>query len=113
MLNGSLGELCKLPVLYDHFVEHRNLDKSIDMLDFLSMHYLGHDLDDNDQDRDMQLPFKKVDNHFSFQIVPVPIVKPTFEKRQVFYTQKLALPDSQDFNLSDPALSCLFRPPIV
>lgn len=113
LLNNSLGELFKIPVLYAHFMEHRHLDSRIDLLDFLSMHYLGNDLNDNDQDRDMQLPFKKIDGHGSFQIVISPVSKPSFEKRAFFPVEKLSLPNAQDFNLKDPSLDCLFRPPIA
>lgn len=113
LFNSSLNELFKLPKLYAHFMEHCSLDNSIDIFDFLSMHYLGHDLNDDDQDRDMELPFKKIDGHTSFQIVLDPLTKPAFEKKQIFPTEKLLLPDPQDFNFTNPSLGCLFRPPIV
>jgi hypothetical protein len=56
----SFDQLLKLPVLFEHFREHQQRDQNVDLLEFLSMHYWGQDLDDNDNDRDMQLPFKKV-----------------------------------------------------
>ena len=51
-------QLLKLPVLFSHFLEHKTSDKRITAVEFLGMHYFnGHD-DDNDEDRDNQLPFK-------------------------------------------------------
>ena len=113
MFNSSLNELFKLPVLYAHFMEHRNLDKNIDLMDFLSMHYCGNDLNDNDQDRDMQLPFKQLDDNISFQLALIPITKLEIKRRQVSAVQKLLLLTAQNFNLDDPSINCLFRPPIA
>ena len=57
----SLNELFKIPVLISHFFEHQQRGTDISFIEYLSMHYWGEDINDNDQDRDMQLPFKKVD----------------------------------------------------
>ena len=92
-------------------MEHHKLDRNVGIVDFLSMHYWGKDLNDNDQDKDMQLPFKKVDGYSSFQIA-IPIAKITVEKQQ-FYTLKISHSLSQDDNLSNPVLASLFRPPRI
>lgn len=63
----SLQQLFKIPVLISHFFEHQQRNESITFMDYLSMHYWGSDIDDNDHDRDMQLPFKKGDLGHSFQ----------------------------------------------
>ena len=74
------------------------------------MHYWGGTvLNDNDQDKDMQLPFKKVELSSFIQIaIPTPNI--AVEKQQ-FYTLKISYPLSQNADLSNPALSSLFRPP--
>lgn len=59
-------QLAKLPVLVEHFREHQCLDEQITFLDFLAMHYWGNDLNDNDDARDNQLPFKNDTFHYSF-----------------------------------------------
>ncbi len=51
-------QLLKLPVIFQHFAEHRLIDKNISFLAFLDMHYMHGSPKDNDYDRDMQLPFK-------------------------------------------------------
>lgn len=51
-------QLLKMPVVFEHFSEHRVLDKDISLLEFLAMHYLHGSPRDGDYPRDMQLPFK-------------------------------------------------------
>lgn len=52
------NQLLKFPVLLEHYSEHKEQNDRISFIDFLQMHYAGYDFNDNDQDRDMQLPFK-------------------------------------------------------
>lgn len=112
MFNSSLGELFQLPEFLTHFSEHQTADKSIGIGDFIWMHYLGDDYNDHDQDKDMQLPFKKVDFHFSFQIAAIPHSKFIPENRiEVIDT---CLPISFQINRpKDPVTASLFRPPIL
>jgi len=52
------GELLKLPVVFQHYQEHKQLYKYLTVLEFLDMHYMHGSPLDYDYDRDMQLPFK-------------------------------------------------------
>lgn len=56
-----LQQLFKLPVLVQHYYEHKQIDKNITIIAFLKLHYFeeeeGGDADDK---RDQQLPFKSV-----------------------------------------------------
>lgn len=54
----ELNQLLKIRLLIEHFNEHKTLDEGVSLADFLYMHYTDHDINDNDQDKDMQLPFK-------------------------------------------------------
>jgi hypothetical protein len=56
----SLDQFFKIPVLVVHYFEHKQRGQAITVSDYLSMHYWGTDINDNDDDRDMQLPFKKM-----------------------------------------------------
>ncbi len=109
--NTSYNEIFKVPALISHFIEHHRLDHNVGLIEFLSMHYWGKDINDNDQDKDMKLPFKKVDAHACFQIA-VPTTKTTVEKQQ-FFTVNIPQQKSQDLDLSNPALASLFRPPRI
>lgn len=105
----GLSQLFKLPVLVSHYLEHQQRDQSIRMMDFLSMHYWGQDINDNDQDRDMQLPFKHVDQNMTVQLVIVPHQVFTIQKPNVVQTTDQPVFIATDH--SDPALASLFRPP--
>lgn len=52
------GELFKLPVIFEHYQEHKHLNKDLTILEFLDIHYMHGSPHDDDYDRDMQLPFK-------------------------------------------------------
>lgn len=105
----SFCQVYKIPLLLKHFAEHQSLNQEITFADFLSMHYLGHDLNDNDDDKDMQLPFKKVEAHTSnFIFVP---------NTPVFTFKRVYLPVKAEYGPAVPqidystVLGSLFRPP--
>lgn len=52
------SQLLKLPLIFLHYAEHSEEDKSISFFEFLDMHYMHGSPKDKDYDRDMQLPFK-------------------------------------------------------
>jgi hypothetical protein len=105
----AFNQVFKLPVLIAHYQEHRQQDERIGFLDFLSMHYWGKDLNDNDQDRDNQLPFKSIGSLAAFQPA-IPVTQPLLAKHDPYQIQ-LRQPLFQENNLPNPALSSLFRPP--
>jgi hypothetical protein len=55
---SELHQFLRMPVLIQHFVEHRHHDPSISLLSFLSQHYIHQDVKDADYQRDKQLPFR-------------------------------------------------------
>lgn len=58
----QVGQLVKLPILVQHYFEHKSDNPGISLLAFLQMHYNEKVVIDDDYKRDMQLPFKTVDN---------------------------------------------------
>lgn len=60
-------QFMKLPALTSHFLEHKANSSHLSFVEFLMMHYTGHDHNDQDQEKDMRLPFK--DMHQSLQTV--------------------------------------------
>jgi len=54
-----LQQLTKVPVLMEHYQEHKLRDGDITFWDFMFMHYVSDDGVRDDDNRDMQLPFKK------------------------------------------------------
>jgi len=73
------------------------------------MHYFGEDLNDNDDEDDMKLPFKKINSqvHISQAIASS---KLTLFKQRYFFLLVPAYKPEQDW-VSNPALDDLFRPP--
>lgn len=62
MLAGrATSELLKLPILADHFNEHRQLNKNVDLISFLVLHYQVEDGTDKDAEEDKKLPFKSIE----------------------------------------------------
>ena len=52
----ELNQLLKLPVLIEHYVEHKNLNPEMTLLAFFKMHY-DHPVKDVDYKTDRKLPF--------------------------------------------------------
>lgn len=106
--NTTLGELLKTPFLGEHFIEHQKRNPNLGFMEFMSMHYWGTDIKDNDQQKDMKLPFKKI-LHYSHHIL--------FQSTQrVLCLQKktyLIKPSMiyQDRFVQHPSPDQLYRPP--
>jgi hypothetical protein len=66
----ELNQLVKIPVLIEHFIEHKEKNTELSLWQFLDMHYAHGDVKDADYDRDMQLPFKSHDGCIS-SLMPV------------------------------------------
>ncbi|HLO79615.1 MAG TPA: hypothetical protein VK166_01580 [Chitinophagaceae bacterium] len=112
MNTASAGQLSKIPVLFSHFLEHHKLNNHIGFLDFLSMHYWGEDLNDKDQDRDMQLPFKSSSQHCCQQITSVPVSVVSID-HHYFHPSKPLQPILEDSFYLNTSTSSLFRPPRI
>lgn len=98
-------ELLKLPVLLEHFGEHRQRSPEVSFFQFLSMHYAQADTTDQDHERDMQLPFKTLSHspmiwlgcivpqhEISFPSAPVIVVarEQSFPKEEAWSSQYLS-----------------------
>jgi hypothetical protein len=106
----SLNQVLKFPSLVSHFIEHKTLNSEISFLDFLSMHYWGEDLDDNDDEKDMKLPFKKMDvQAANFLFIPVSSAF-TFKTATTWADKTDYGPDQPQVHYN-AALGSLFRPP--
>ena len=55
--HSELHQLLRIPVLIDHFKEHKKEDPSITFIQFIKLHYDKIVVDD-DYQRDQQLPFR-------------------------------------------------------
>lgn len=67
----ELNQFFKLPILFEHFSEHKTENRNITFLQFLKIHYQGNHTPDSDDLKDKRLPFKSHGNSFSTQIFAV------------------------------------------
>ena len=58
LVNTELRELVRLPILFEHFSEHKQRNKHVSFSDFIVLHYFSGHVKDPDFERDQQLPFR-------------------------------------------------------
>ncbi|AZA77119.1 hypothetical protein EG359_06670 [Chryseobacterium joostei] len=52
----ELYQLLKMPLLIEHYIQHKNLNPEMSLTAFLKTHY-DHPVKDSDHDQDQRLPF--------------------------------------------------------
>lgn len=106
----SLEQMLKFPLLITHYIDHQNRAPSISVMDFLAMHYWGQDINDHDDDRDMELPFKKV--HYSQSFLVFFMIEKCEVSFQSFHTVvSYPMPDNDHHD--SRSLEALFKPPCL
>lgn len=107
----ELSQLMKLPMLVEHYLEHKEENKNLSVLGFLYIHYAQKNVKDADYEKDMKLPFKTPNTLLSsLEIAPVLfgsekfILKPipSDSKQYSFYSEK---------HLSSAYLASIWQPP--
>jgi len=106
---SPLYQVLKVPSLIRHFTEHKALNQKISFVDFIAMHYWGDDLDDKDDDKDMQLPFKKFEIQ-QVNFVPIPPASEYCFKNTIWPIKADFSPDKPQGHYN-AAVGSLFRPP--
>ena len=108
---AHLNELSKLPVLLEHFAEHKEKNNRLSFLNFIYMHYAQSNDHDGDDEKDRKLPFKSHERcvhsgsiAFVNQTFESFIIKPLFPKTNSFCIH------SEQF-LSFAYLSSIWQPP--
>lgn len=108
--NNILTEMLKAPFLVAHFMEHHHQNASIGIGRFLSMHYLGQDIGDNDTNKDMKLPFKKMNIHSHLVLFQMAVKAYALFKES--YTNRSALSYLYR-RIKDPLPQEFYKPPRV
>jgi hypothetical protein len=107
----ELNQLLKMPLLIEHYMEHKLDNGSLSLLSFIYMHYVGDDGDATDEQKDQNLPFKSA--HFQLQNTVVFLVF-KYELPKIFANiHRSVWPVTQSNSLSTIARGSLFRPPRV
>jgi hypothetical protein len=106
-----LQQLLRLPVLVQHFQEHRTETPGISLSSFLILHYFSGHPKDADYDRDMQLPFRAQDVVLiSSTVVPEPVeidfAPPVGEPKPYPLLHVKALLPIYPFDIFQPPRTC-------
>jgi hypothetical protein len=104
-------QLIKLPLLFEHYKEHKAIDGNISFLQFLRIHYHDATVIDDDYARDMQLPFKSHDvcHSNSITALTATFFPVTLEKLPSACIQKHII--SNDDFINSVYLSSVWQPP--
>jgi hypothetical protein len=107
----ELHQLLKMPLLLEHYKEHKLDNGNLSLISFIYQHYVGDDGNSNDDQKDQNLPFKSA--HFQMQnTVVFSVFK--YELPKIMVPKKKAgWPVMQSYSLSTISLDALFRPPKV
>jgi len=73
LVDAELREIVRLPILFEHFTEHKLQNKDVSFLDFIVLHYFSSDVKDADYERDQQLPFRGVQGEELSAPVALPV----------------------------------------
>lgn len=69
----EVKEILKISEFIEHYEEHKTENKNINLISFITLHYLNGSQKDADYAKDMKLPFKTHDfsfNNLSIQDLP-------------------------------------------
>lgn len=101
-----------MPLLIEHFIEHKEENSHLTLSQFLYMHYAMGDVKDADYEKDMKLPFKTHDNCVASIInVYLPSQKVAITKPFRFLEKKYSKPQQQ--SLKSTFLSNIWQPPRI
>lgn len=101
-------EALRLPLLFEHYAEHRSLVSDLTFFEFLAMHYKTDKAHD---DRDHQLPFKVPGHEFATQVVAIPVARISLQENNTFTHVSHLSPYREAFFESQ--LSDIFQPPKI
>lgn len=91
-----------MPLLVEHFIEHRQENSHLTLWHFLYMHYAMDDVKDADYAKDMKLPFKSHDNCVAL------IINVYLPSQNVIITKPVQFIENQHFKTQEPFLQSTF-----
>ncbi|HQV53912.1 MAG: hypothetical protein IPH34_04555 [Chitinophagaceae bacterium] len=111
--HSELHQLLRIPVLIDHFKEHKKEDPSITFIQFIKLHYDKIVVDD-DYQRDQQLPFRDANctTSVSGLVIDIPPQNIKIEKQDYRFDADKVIPIATVLYLH-LCTSTIFQPPRV
>ncbi len=113
MSTTELKEFLKLPVLIEHYKEHKILNVSLSFFEFLCMHYAQYDDHDGDKDKDMKLPFKSHSLCFSSNPVLVTLPDLYLFYSTAFFESIKKEANYYSFLITPSPLKSIWQPPKI
>ncbi len=107
----ELYQLVKLPLLIEHYLEHKEQKSDLSFWTFLKVHYADNIVIDEDHSQDMKLPFKSDDGCINISLTAV-IASPLSDLtlKLYFSETKTFFPYKESF-LPSSFLSNIWQPP--
>jgi hypothetical protein len=107
----ELYQLVKLPMLIEHFKEHKEEDKRMTLWTFLCIHYDFDVKKDEDYAKDIKLPFKSNDSLVN--TVAIDFVSHSFQaiSSKIIYSSAARIRQSDETYLPTSFLSSIWQPP--
>lgn len=107
-------QLLKIPVLVEHYIEHKEENTEMSILDFLTLHYQGNHQEnhpyDYDYQQDQKLPFIAQADVLSVFFVFSPFI--TFDiKDKILLNQSLDVTSYKNLFIENRFLSSIWQPP--
>ncbi|MGL2965850.1 hypothetical protein [Flavobacterium sp. XGLA_31] len=109
---AQLSELLKLPLMAEHYTEHKKEKPKMTLWDFMCIHYAHGDVNDDDFDKDMRLPFKS-HNYCSCTSITFcqPVVNYDFTRKPLFKAGSKKTDFGYHFSFSPGYFSSIWQPP--
>ncbi len=107
----EFSQLLKLPLLIEHFIEHKEENKQITFFEFLCLHYKTTNVKDADYEKDMKLPFKSQNNLISS--ITIFHLFPNFDNlfNNIFPFSKKSYVITSSHFITSSAVCVIWQPP--
>ncbi|MBX3257142.1 MAG: hypothetical protein KF862_23605 [Chitinophagaceae bacterium] len=108
--NTAFGELLKLPLLIQHYTEHKQEETAISFIHFLAEHYKGTVNHQHNNHHHDNLPFKTLNTHSGSVISLIP--NPIFSLHKQFFPEdNTIIPAYLQSNYANAYLNGIWQPP--
>jgi hypothetical protein len=106
----ELSQLLRIPLLIEHFIEHNQEGNQLSITEFFHMHYFEKQHLDADYDKDMQLPFKSIDENTIQVLAFIPFGN-SLLKAKPLYRKSVKFDAYKSLFIDDAYLSSIWQPP--
>ncbi len=111
--NGKALEFTKIPSLLEHYSQHKNQNAQLSFGDFMFMHYVGDDANDQDNSSDEQLPFKSTSENCGLNLIGIWVPNASMKMNELVELRSERVVGFYDQNYFHKHQTTLFRPPVL